>query len=150
MKVTKQHSKLWQQKQMNIHKFARVFINVAITLIGYGKLPKLDCCFITTISPVPVAVSTWISIAWLRNETEAAMQQHSLNFSGTRPHSLITRLNCTSRHVQKLKWVWVSVFDKLIWRTIGPKSFLFGTAQLSLWASGTVNYDYIVTNRINS
>ena len=44
----------------------------------------------------------------------------------------------------------ISVFDKLIWRTIGPKSFLFGTAQFSLWASGAVNYDYIVTNSINS
>ena len=38
-----------------------------------------------------------------------------------------------------------SVFDKLIWRTIGPKSFLFGTAYFSLWASGTVNY---VTNSL--
>ena len=46
--------------------------------------------------------------------------------------------------------VHTNVFDKLIWRTIGPKSFLFGTAQFSLWASGTVNYDYIVTNSINS
>ena len=46
--------------------------------------------------------------------------------------------------------VYVSVFDKLIWRTIGPKSFLFGTAQFSLWASGAVIYDYIVTNSINS
>ena len=36
--------------------------------------------------------------------------------------------------------LWYSVFDKLIWCTIGPKSFLFGT----------VNYDYIVTNSINS
>ena len=44
----------------------------------------------------------------------------------------------------------VAVFDKLIWRTIGPKSFLFGTAQFSLWASGAVNYDYIVTNSIKS
>ena len=43
-----------------------------------------------------------------------------------------------------------SVFDKLIWHTIGPKSFLFGTAQFSLWASGAVNYDYIVTNSTNS
>ena len=43
--------------------------------------------------------------------------------------------------------VWYSthrVFDKLIWCTIGPKSFLFGTAQFSLRASGTVNYDYVV------
>ena len=46
--------------------------------------------------------------------------------------------------------VHISVFDKLICRTIGPKSFLFGTAQLSLWASGAVNYDYIITNSINS
>ena len=43
-----------------------------------------------------------------------------------------------------------SVFDKLIWRTIDPKSFLFGTVQFSLWASGADNYDYIVTNSINS
>ena len=42
-----------------------------------------------------------------------------------------------------------SVFDKLIWRTIDPKS-LFDTAQFSLWASGTVSYDYIITNSINS
>ena len=27
-----------------------------------------------------------------------------------------------------------TVFDKLIWHTIGPKSFLFGTAQFFLWA----------------
>ena len=46
--------------------------------------------------------------------------------------------------------MYISMFDKLIWRTIDPKSFLFGTAQFSLWASGTVNYDYFVTNSINS
>ena len=46
--------------------------------------------------------------------------------------------------------LYISVFDKLIWHTIGPKSFLFGTAQFSLWASGAVIYDYIVTNSINS
>ena len=40
----------------------------------------------------------------------------------------------------------VSVFDKLIWRTIDPKSSLFGTAQFSLWP---ILY-YIVTNSINS
>ena len=44
----------------------------------------------------------------------------------------------------------ISGFDKLIWCTVGPKSFLFGTAQFSLWASGAVNYDYIITNSINS
>ena len=47
-------------------------------------------------------------------------------------------------------YIYISVFDKLIWRTIGPKSFLFGIAQLSLRASGAVNYDYIVTNSIKS
>ena len=41
-------------------------------------------------------------------------------------------------------------FDKLIWRAIGPKSFLFGTAQFSVWVRGAVNYDYIITNSINS
>ena len=46
-----------------------------------------------------------------------------------------------------MSWIIVaSVFDKLIWCTIDPKSFLFGTTEFSLWASGTVNYDYIVTN----
>ena len=40
----------------------------------------------------------------------------------------------------------LSVFDKLIWHNIGPKSFLFGTAYFSHWASGTVNYDYIALN----
>ena len=43
-----------------------------------------------------------------------------------------------------------SVFDNLIWRTTGPNNFLFGTVQFFLWASGAVNYDYIVTNSINS
>ena len=38
----------------------------------------------------------------------------------------------------------ISVFDKLIWRTVGPKSFLFGTAQFSLWANGAVNYEFMI------
>ena len=42
-----------------------------------------------------------------------------------------------------------TVFDKLIWCTIGPKSFLFRTAPFS-GPNGTVNYGYIVTNSINS
>ena len=37
-------------------------------------------------------------------------------------------------------------FDKLIWCTIVPKSFLFGTAEFTLGASGAGNYDYIITN----
>ena len=36
------------------------FINVALTLIGYRKPPKLDYCFIMSASLVPVAVSTRI------------------------------------------------------------------------------------------
>ena len=47
-------------------------------------------------------------------------------------------------------YVYISVYDKLIWCTIGPKSFLFGTLHFFVWASGAVNYDYIVTNSINS
>ena len=53
-------NKLRQQKQTNIQRFKRVFINVALTLIGYRIAPKLDYCFITSTSLVPVAVSTWI------------------------------------------------------------------------------------------
>ena len=52
----------------------------------------------------------------------------------------------------------VSLLGKYIFRLItvfmispyGPKSFLFGTAQFSFEPGGTVNYDYIVTNSINS
>ena len=60
MKVAKQHSKLRQQKRTNVRRFACVFINVALTLIGYRMPPKLDYCFITSTSLVPVAVFTWI------------------------------------------------------------------------------------------
>ena len=45
-------------------------------------------------------------------------------------------------------YMYVSVFDKLIWPTIGPRSF---TLHSSLFGSdGAVNYDYIVTNNINT
>ena len=47
-------------------------------------------------------------------------------------------------------FIQASVFDKLIWHTIGPNSLLFATVYFSLWASDAVNYDYIVTNNINS
>ena len=57
---------------------------------------------------------------------------------------------CTCTCTYRYMYMYISVFDKLMWRTIGPKSFLFGTAQYSLWASGAVNYDYIVTNNIKS
>ena len=58
MKVEKQPSKLRQQKQTKFRRFARVFINVTLTLIGYRKPPKLDYCFIASTSLVPVAVSS--------------------------------------------------------------------------------------------
>ena len=37
--------------------------------------------------------------------------------------------NCTVTFID-MQYMYISVFDKLIWCTIGPKSFLFGTAQL--------------------
>ena len=55
----------------NLRRFKRVFINVALTLIGYRKTTKLDYYFLTNASLVPV----WIigfNITGLRNEPEAA------------------------------------------------------------------------------
>ena len=41
-----------------------------------------------------------------------------------------------------------TLFDKLIWRTIGPKSFLFGpVVQLFFGADGAIN---TITNSINN
>ena len=52
-----------------------------------------------------------------------------------------------------IRWIQFSVFNKLtcIWQTIFPKS-ASGLAQHSslFEPGGTVNYDYIVTNSINS
>ena len=44
-----------------------------------------------------------------------------------------------------------SVFDKLIWRTIGPKSFLFGTAQFLFGpvAQLIIRIMFLVTYSIN-
>ena len=43
--------------------------------------------------------------------------------------------HCTEHiHTCRVYIIVTSVFDKLIWLTIGPKRFLFGTAQFSLWA----------------
>ena len=57
-KVAKQHSK---QKQTGKYSKVRMyFYQIALTFIGYTMPPKLDYCFITSTSLVPVAVSTWI------------------------------------------------------------------------------------------
>ena len=32
------------------------------------------------------------------------------------------------------KIVWVNVFDKVMWCTIGPKSILLGVTRFTLWA----------------
>ena len=42
------------------HVFLILFINVALTWIGYRKPPKLDYWFIMSTNLVPVAVSTRI------------------------------------------------------------------------------------------
>ena len=42
------------------HVFLILFINVALTWIGYRKPPKLHYCFIMSTNLVPVAVSTRI------------------------------------------------------------------------------------------
>ena len=83
MKVAKQHLKLCRQKRKNIAGFARVFSNDALTLIGYRMPPKLDYCFITSTSLVPVAVSTWIHHRWTEkwdrraNNTASAFLEHT-------------------------------------------------------------------------
>ena len=64
MKVGKQPSKLRQQKRTKVRRFARDFINVGLTLIGYRKPPKQDYCFITRTSVVPVSVSIQIRHHW--------------------------------------------------------------------------------------
>ena len=65
--------------------------------------------------------------------------------------SPITSCTCYNLHMCNY-FKYTSIFDKLtcIWCTNGPKSFLFGTAQFSLWASGAVNYDHNITNCIKS
>ena len=44
--------------------FALVFINVGLILIKYSKPQKLDYCFKTRTSVVPVAVSIHIMYSW--------------------------------------------------------------------------------------
>ena len=89
------------------HVFLILFINVALTWIGYRKPPKLDYCFIMSTNLVPVAVS--ISIAGLRNEVEAASKTAS-----TLPehaHIINHTFECTSVHAQTLTWAWQRSFE---------------------------------------
>ena len=95
-KVAKQHSK---QKQTNIQRVCKYFYQIALTFIGYTMPPKLDYCFITSTSLVPVAVSTWIQHRWTEKWDRSSLQ-HRLKFSGTRPHSW---LDYTSAHMQNIK-----------------------------------------------
>ena len=47
------------------NKGSHIFvINVALTLIGYRKPPKLDYCFITSNGVVPVSVSIQFRHHW--------------------------------------------------------------------------------------
>ena len=47
--------------------------------------------------------------------------------------------------------VYVTVFlISLYGISLAQSASYFGTAQFSIWASGAVNYDYIVTNSISS
>ena len=63
-KVGKQPLKLRQQKPTKVRRFAHVFINVGLTLIGCRKPPKKGYCFIMRTSVVPVSVSIKIRHCW--------------------------------------------------------------------------------------
>ena len=65
----------------NEQRFARIFINVALTLIGYRKLPKLDYCFILVLVLFLSLFLSRLGIIWLRNKTKQAATepQHSWN-----------------------------------------------------------------------
>ena len=96
MKVGKQHSKLCQQKRMKVRRFACVFINVALTLIGYRKPPKLDYCFITST----ILFMLWFNIAGVRNKTEAASNTASTFLEHA--HIINQCLDC-KMHMCKIK-----------------------------------------------
>ena len=44
--------------------------------------------------------------------------------------------------------MYISVFDKLIWHTIDPKSFCLTLHSSHFRPDGAVDYDYIVTNSL--
>ena len=71
------------------------YINVALTLIGYRKPPKLDYCFITSTSLVPVGLG--FSITGLRNESEAARNTAS---------SFLEHAQIINHRCRLHKWAW--------------------------------------------
>ena len=75
-------------------KVRSVFINVDFNLIGYRKPFKLDYCFITSTSLVPVIGPTEFSIDGLRNETEVANNTAS---------TFVEHPNIVEVHMCKLK-----------------------------------------------
>ena len=85
-KDCKQHSKL---------RTWFFYINVALTLIGYRKPPKLDYCFITSTSLVPVGLG--FSITGLRNESEAARNTAS---------SFLEHAQIINHRCRLHKWAW--------------------------------------------
>ena len=127
----------------------------------YNVLASL---FVTTMSDLNPEIAVWseteacywgvkVSYCWYAcTHQEDAL--HVICFIAYRYIKGLYFVNNCLIAMQTLTYMYMyihsSVFDKLIWCTICPKSFWFGTAQCSLWAIGTVNYDYIVTNSINS
>ena len=98
---------------MNTRWFTCVFINVALTWIRYIKPPKLDYCFITSTSLVPVAVSTWIQHHQSTEKQDRSSQQHRQPQPfWNMPTLLTTHVNCTIAHVQTLKLTWQRSFKR--------------------------------------
>ena len=98
-KAKKQSLKLRRQKWTNLRRFARVIINVALTLFGNIMPPKLDYCFIISILV--------LFLSLFRQKQPTTQPQLFLDT----PTILTTRLDCKSAHVQTLKWVWQQTFE---------------------------------------
>ena len=105
---------------------------------------------------IPLTLMQWIWLLTSATNTIPFRRKSCCNLQPILRNQLIT-ISVTEYHSTnngicrciEIIFMCISVFDKLISRTIDSKSFLFGTTQFSLWASGTVNYDFIVTSSIN-
>ena len=83
----------------------------------------LKVCFVSWLSRCYLLTNghlCLINLVWNDQQTFYLYHFHIINYLSHSFHCFIIELHC-------------SVFDKFIWHTIGPKSFLFGTAQFSLW-----------------